>query len=171
MKLDLDTDICNRAKNPHNLFMLNLALFHLLMTPATIALNLGEAGMLIPLVLSLLVISFTWWRSRQSDRFAHWFIQAHWQLAMKRYRLLLISYAVTAVLLLLSWLISLSVSDAHMGNILQTVFIRIAIMPILVIVMINFFLESSAIGQASSGEIPDKIAQNFTSPPAQQAGA
>jgi uncharacterized radical SAM protein YgiQ len=34
--------------------MLNLALFHLLMTPAIIALGIGEAGILLPLALSLL---------------------------------------------------------------------------------------------------------------------
>jgi len=162
MQLTLESSICNQAKTPHNLFMLNLALFHLLMTPATIALKLGELGMLIPLCLSLLVISYTWWRSRKTRSFSHWFVQAHWVFAVKRYRVLLISYGVTAVLLLLSWLLSLTASDAHMGNILQTVFIRIAIMPILIVVMVDFFLESSAISQAGSGEIPDTIAVQFT---------
>lgn len=141
--------------------MLNLALFHLLMTPAVIALDIGLIGMLLPLLLSLVVIMYTCFQGGATVRHEHWFIHAHWKLACYRYRLLLISYGLTLVLLCLGWLLSLSVSDSNMTSILQTVFIRISIMPVLIIVMVNFYLESSAINWATNGEIPDRFAEEF----------
>jgi len=157
MIVDLPADITAKARLPHNIFMLNLALFHLLMTPASIALEIGISGMLVPLMLSLAVITYTYIKSRKLEQTAHWFVLAHWKLAVKRYRILLISYAVTATLILIGWLLAMSSPDPHMQNILQTVFIRIAIMPVLLIVMVNFYLESSAISMTSRGEVPDTI--------------
>ena len=142
-----------QAKAPHNLFMLNLALFHLLMTPAIIATGVGELGILLPLALSLAVIAYTWRRANGGHDQA--FVCAHWQLAVRRYRLLLAAYAVTAVLLLLGWLLTQGTSDANMRDILQTVLLRIAVMPVVLMVMVNFYLESSALFQATNGEVPD----------------
>lgn len=164
MNADIPAEISGKARIPHNIFMLNLALFHLLMTPASIALEIGIAGMLAPLFLSLAVVTYTYIKSKQLVQNAHWFVLAHWMLAVKRYRILLISYAVTASLILIGWLLAMSSPDPNMQNILQTVFIRIAIMPVLLIVMINFYLESSAINMASRGEIPDSIINTLPEP-------
>ncbi len=135
--------------------MLNLALFHLLMTPAAIALDIGIAGILVPLSLSIATILYTRHHAKTLQGNASTFVVSHWQLAMKRYRLLLISYAVTAGLLLLGWFIAMTSPDPNMQSILQTVFVRIAVMPILVMVMICFYLESSSISQISRTEVED----------------
>ncbi|MCW9013918.1 MAG: hypothetical protein OQL06_09050 [Gammaproteobacteria bacterium] len=164
MKVTVDDRIKAKAKVPHNLFMLNLALFHLLMTPATIAMNIGMSGMLLPLFLSLSVIAYTWKRSTNENKHEHWFIFVHWKLAAQRCRMLLVSYLVAAGLLALGWLLALNSTDSNMQDIIQTVFIRIAIMPVLLMVMINFYLESSAINQVASGEIPDAMVKRFPQP-------
>ncbi len=153
MIFNADDTIRTQAKVPHNLFMLNLALFHLLMTPAVIALGIGEVGILLPLALSFAVIAYTWRRANGGHDQP--FVCAHWQLAMHRYRLLLAAYAVTGVLLLLGWLLTQGTTDANMRDILQTVLLRIAVMPVVLMVMVNFYLESSAIFQATNGEVPD----------------
>ncbi len=157
MIVDINAEIKSRARLPHNLFMLNLAVFHLLMTPAIIALNMGEKAMLIPLALSLCVIAYTRIQSRKPHE--HWFIDAHWQLAFAHCRLLLISYILTAALLGLGWLLSVNSADPHMVAILETVFLRISIMPVLLIVMANFYLESNALQMVGNSEIPDKYAR------------
>ena len=157
MFIDVKPDIRADARLPHNIFMLNLALFHLLMTPASIALNIGVWGMLLPLVLSLSVMAYIFIRSRNQADHSHQFAFLHWQLAIRRCRLLLISYAVTAACLAIGWLVSLSSPDPNMQEILRTVFIRISIMPVLIMVMITFYLESSAINLATRGEIPDSM--------------
>ena len=155
-----------RAKTPHNLFMLNLALFHLLMTPGIIALGIGEAGILLPLALSLAVMAYTWRRAqaRHDDPF----VCAHWRLAVRNYRLLLGAYAVTGVLLLLGWLLTLDTADPNMRDILQTVLLRIAVMPVVLMVMVDFYLESSALFLIANGEAPSKLIQRCedAAPPA-----
>ena len=167
MILHISDTTRSQAKTPHNLFMLNLALFHLLMTPAIIVLDVGEIGMLLPLFLSLTVMIYTWRRANAAHD--DWFVFAHWQLAVRRYRLLLIGYAVTAALLLLGWLLTLSTADPNMRDILQTVLLRIAVMPVVLMVMVDFYLESSALFQATNGEVPDSISKRFppeNNPPA-----
>lgn len=59
MNFELDLAIRKQAKTPHELYMFNLAAFHLLMTPATIALGIGIVGVLLPFSLSLLMILYT----------------------------------------------------------------------------------------------------------------
>ncbi len=167
MQTDADRSQRQQARQPHNLFMLNLALFHLLMTPAAIVLGAGLLGMLLPLALSLATIAYTHLRSRRVCAASPWFVCLHWRLAMRNYRLLLIGYAITAALLALGWLLAAASSDPHMRNILHTVLVRIAVMPVLIMVMVNFYLESNAIAQASNGEIPDGLARRF--PPADAA--
>ena len=157
----INDEIRNRAKLPHNIFMLNLAVFHLLMTPAAIALDIGLAGVLLPLGLSLATMLFTYIQSEKQHDQDQSFIYLHWKLAVLRYRYLLISYGITAILLLLGMLLAMTSTDKNMQEIMQTVFIRIAIMPVLVTVMVNFYLESNAISQASNGEVPDAISRKY----------
>lgn len=163
MKLNLDTSEENRrrAKLPHNLFMLNLAVFHLLMTPAAIALDVGRLGLLLPLSLSLLTMAYSYIYCQRMDRNRYMFEYLHWRLALKRYKYLLIAYTVTAGLLLLGGLLALGTADANMRDIMQTVFVRIAIMPVLLAVMVDFYLESNAISLASQGEVPDALIEQY----------
>ena len=161
MKASIDTLTVKNAKQPHNIFLLNLALIHLLMTPATLILEIGVTGMLVPLLFSLSIMLFSLVKSNNLHKNEHWFIHAHWQLALNRYRMLLISYAISIGLMLIGWLISTTSADANMQDILRTVFIRIAIMPTLLMVMISFFLESSALSMAGKGEITDAIIEKL----------
>ena len=156
MNEEVDPTLIQKAKLPHNIFMLNLALIHLLMTPAVITIDIGLAGILIPLSFSLSIMAFTYIRSKNPIIVEQAFLHAHWKLALKRYKLLLISYSVTAGLIALGYLLAMGSPDPNMQDILQTVFIRIAVMPTLVVVMICFFLESSALGFATKGKIPSK---------------
>jgi len=159
MKVNIDQQTSKKARIPHNIFMLNIALVHLLMTPAVIALEIGALAMLVPLLISLAIMLHAYLSGTYSQTSTHWFIIAHWKLAIKRYKLLLISYLITAGLIAIGWLLAMASPDPNMREILHTVFIRIAIMPVLIMVMINFYLESSAINMALKGEIPDSLVE------------
>ena len=142
------------ARLPHNIFMLNLALVHLMMTPAVIALEIGISGIFLPLIISLSIMFYTYINSNKEKFTTHPFVKQHWKLALKRYKLLLISYSITGGLVAIGTLLAFASPDPNMQDILQTVFLRIAIMPVLLIVMICFYLESSAINQATKGLLP-----------------
>ena len=95
----IDERVRRRAKTPHELFVLNLAVFHLLLAPAAIVLKVGVAGFLIPLAASLSVIAFTYLRARRGRLHDPWFVAVHWTLAARRARILLAVYAISGVIL------------------------------------------------------------------------
>jgi len=150
------------AQGPHNTYILGLFLFDLFMTPAVIGLKIGMIGLLIPLAFSGALIAYIYLRGRSGA--LPWFVAAHWRLAFRRCKILMLGYALTAVLVFVAWLLS-SISDDHnMAQIMWTAMTRIALMPTLICVMITAVLEFSATAQALKGEVPDKIAAAFPPP-------
>lgn len=150
-----------KAQFPHNLFVAGLFMFDLLLTPAVIALKIGMMGLFIPLLCSGTLIAFIYLRSRKTTT---WFVDVHWKLTFKRAQWLMIGYAISAALILLAWLISLTANTPDMGRIVWTALTRIALMPTLITVLITAVLEASAIPLAAKREVPDKLAASFPRP-------
>lgn len=167
-----------RARTPHELAMVNLLLFNLLLCVGLLASTLAQKGSVIsdhrtlvmaaPLGLSLLVIAFSFLRARWAALGDPWFVAVHWRLATRRYRILLVAYALGAALVGLGWLLSLS--NPKLQEFLFLAFIRVAVAPLLIGVMVTAVLESSALYQANRGEVPDALARRFP-PPADLASA
>jgi hypothetical protein len=152
-----------QAQFPHNLFVAGLFMFDLLMTPAVLALKVGMIGLLIPLVCSGSLIAYIYLRGKKTTT---WFVDVHWKIAFARAQLLLVGYAISAALVFVGWLISISSSDHNMQHILWTALTRIALMPTLILVLITAVLEASAIPMAGKREVPDKMAASFPPPAA-----
>ncbi len=150
-----------QAQFPHNLFITGLFLFDLLMTPAVLALKVGMVGLLIPLLSSGSLIAWIYLRSKKTTT---WFVDAHWKLAFSRARLLMMGYAVSAALIFIAWLVSLSSHDPNMQHILWTALTRVALMPTVILVLITAVLEFGSYAQATKREVPDKLAANFPPP-------
>lgn len=168
MYLQAEPAVVKKAKAPHELFMVNLLLFHLLMTPAAIVLEIGTWGMLLPLSLSLSVMVYSVWRARGVQG-EHPLVMLHWKLALRRYRLLLIGYAITATILLLGFLLTLTMDEGSMRHIVFTVITRIGVVPLVVMVFILAFLESSGLSQAGNQEVPDALYNHYFPEQADQA--
>ncbi len=176
MQCSVNDEERRRARAPHELFMLNLAFFHLLLTPATIAvidkqvslggytLQIGDWAMLFPPLVWITVILLTWLRTRRAERAEPWFVMIHWRLAMRRYRLMIFAYLASALLIGMGGVIDATASDPHMGTILFTVVTRIGVMPTVVMVLVAFALENSALAQAKVGEAPDGLAERYPPP-------
>ena len=147
-----------QAQLPHNLLISGLFAFNLLMAPAVLALQLGMIGLLIPLLSSGALIAYLYLRSKKSTS---WFVDAHWLLAFRNSRWLMLGYAVSAVLIFIAWLVSLSAANASMGHIVWTALTRIAIIPTLAGVMVTALAEAGAISLASKCEVPDNLTVIF----------
>jgi hypothetical protein len=145
----------SRASAAHELLMMNLAVFHLLLP--VVALSSGHISILLTLSLigSVLMIFWIAQRARRSNDGQ--LIHAHWQLAWHRCHLLLISYAVSTVIMLLGWLMAASQPDQNMHNIMLVVFSRIAVVPIVLMVLVLFVMSTTALSQARQGELPKKV--------------
>ncbi|NWF38543.1 hypothetical protein F3F96_05305 [Mariprofundus sp. NF] len=161
MNFEISEEEKRRARVPHNLFVLNILLFNLLLTPAAIVLDVGMYGFLIPLLCSLAVIAYIYRRSRKQD---DWFVEMHWRLSFRRCQFLMIGYVVTALLVAVAWLISLSANDAKMAEIMFTAISRVAVVPTLLAVMATVVLEAGGYHLINSGKVPDWLAVKFTPP-------
>lgn len=143
----------SRAAAAHELLMMNLAIFHLLLP--VVALSSGHIGALLTLSLigSMVVILWIAQRARRCEDGQ--LVHAHWHLAWRRCRLLLISYAVAIGIMLLGWLMASSQPDQNMHNIMLVVFSRIAAVPIVLMVLVLFVMSTTALSQARQGEFPN----------------
>ncbi len=131
------------------------------MTPAVIGMNLGMYGLLVPLGLSGLMIGYIYRRSNQA---ATWFANMHWRLAFRHSKWLMLGYAVTAALIFIAWLVSMSSHDVNMKHIILTALTRIAILPTLFAVMVTLILEASAHAMAGKNLVPEILVKRFPPP-------
>jgi hypothetical protein len=161
MIFDVDESIRKRAKTPHELSMMNLVGCHLIAAPASIVLDIGFLGLLVPLLLSLCVIGFIWYRAWGGVATADWFVAAHWRLSANRTRILIIGYTISALILGLA---TLATTGSSKGDIMMVAITRVAVVPTLITVMICFVLESGSIYQAGRGEVPDGIVKRMPPP-------
>ncbi|GAB6043861.1 hypothetical protein [Endothiovibrio diazotrophicus] len=168
--MDFPVDEATRkaAKSPHELFMINLAVFHLLVGPGAIIL-IGGGALELPVLLSSLVIAFTWWRGRTLEKGgAPWFVVTHWKYALRRYRILLIGYVLTALILGAGELVGMGAANQVTRDMLFTIFSRFGVMPTVLAVFVCLVLESSALYQATGGQLPDALVDRYP-PPASDA--
>lgn len=156
-------DEVKRAQAPHNILISGVFLFNLLMTPAILALKIGMVGLFIPLLCSGALIAYIYQRSKKTSS---WFVDMHWKIAFSRSKLLMLGYAISATLIFLAWLISLTTKDANMGHIIWTALTRVALMPTVVLVLVTAVMEFSSYAQAAKREVPDKLAAKFPPPAA-----
>jgi hypothetical protein len=161
MLFEIDESTGKRAKTPHELSMLNLVAFHLLAAPASIVLNIGLLGFLVPLSLSLSFIAFVWYQALKGKQAAPWFVEMHWRLSANRTKILMVGYLITAAILGFAFLVTAGSAKSH---IMMVALSRVAAVPVLITVMVCFVLESSAIYQAGRGEVPDGLAKRFPPP-------
>jgi hypothetical protein len=172
MQFEIDPLLRRQGRAPHELAMVNLLLFNLLVCMAVLAGSMAQKGSLlehykawtiaVPLSLSLAVIAYSFWRAARTKTRGPWFAAAHWALATGRYRILLIAYLVGAALIGLGWLLSLS--NPKLQELMFVALVRVAVAPMLASVMVLAVLESSALAQAGNGEVPDGIVKRMPPP-------
>lgn len=169
-----DPALRRRAKTPHELAMVNLLLINLAMLAVLLAGRflpedspLAEyrlVGVLIPLAVSLGIVVYTFVRASRSAATEPWFIAAHWQLATRRYHILLLAYLAGAALLGGGWALSLAQRHPGMQELLFIALQRVAVAPMLIALMILIVLESGSLYQASQGGVPDSLIRRFPPP-------
>lgn len=175
MLFEVDESTRRLAKTPHELAMVNLLLFNLLMLIALLAgsfLPQGSpladyklVGVLVPLAISLGIVAYSFRRAASLTASGPWFAAIHWRLATGRYKILLIAYAAGIGLIGLGWLLSLLQRTPGMQQLMFVALERVAVAPILVSLMVLIMLESGALYQAGRGEVPDSLVKRFPPPP------
>jgi hypothetical protein len=183
------------GRAPHELAMVNLLLFNLLIgiillagsmaAPDSLLHQLKWPAMAVPLLASVAVMVYTWVRARRAAQAEPWFAAAHWRLTAGRWRVLLIAYAISAGVISLAFLggdgdtaafeariadlppamQAMERSKAASQDMGAAIWARIGVVPLLLTVMALIMLESGALYQAGRGEVPDALAEQFPPPP------
>lgn len=116
MQYQVQEDEAQRAKNPHHIYNLNIIIVHLFLS-LSILKTTGNMLMflLVPLI-SIAVLSFIRFKAYQKMRDDSWFVSAHWMLAWRRGRLLIMSYAAAVILVAIYIMIDLLVPSGMTMN-------------------------------------------------------
>lgn len=167
MAYDVEPHEVRAAKGAHELFMMNLGAL-LLLGPMAIFMGIGRLGLLIPLLFSALFLLYT---ANKIGRCGSWFAQTHWRLALHNYRWLFIGFAITALLLLVSWLVETNSAHGSPSQFLAMALIRIGVMPSIIMVFACFVIENGALNQALRHEVPQWLVEAYPPPEAASRGA
>lgn len=142
------------AASAHEKVMMNLAIFHLLLPVAALSSGYMMQLLSVSVLGSLFMLIWIYWRSRHMQKQQEW-VAHHWQLAWQRCKLLLLSYLASAAIMGLGLLISSSHADHNMATIMLVVFSRIAAVPVVLMVLVLFVMETTSLSQARQGQEPD----------------
>ncbi len=84
----------------------------------------------------------------------------NWQLALLRGRLLFIGYGLSSLIIGLAHLLA----QGQKAEIFHTVFIRIGVMPTVILVFVILVLESSSLELISRGKVPPGMIRRYPPP-------
>lgn len=145
------------ATHPHELLMMNLSFFHLLLPLAALA--SGYFTVLLSLALFASTCTLLWIAKKAKIHCCTSsedtpLVKAHWQKAWDRCVLLLIGYAIALSILGLGWLIASTQTDPNMGDIFLVIFSWIATIPLMFFVFALFVFSTVSSARARRGEYP-----------------
>jgi len=94
------------AKNPHHIFNVNVIVTHLAISQVSLEIGHGNPWyfLLVPFISSL-VIAYIYFHGKKVINNQSWYVGAHWTLAWRRSRNLLIAYGVSIVVISISALL------------------------------------------------------------------
>lgn len=156
------------AKNPHHIFNINIIITHLFIS--MIVLEIGSTAMLLAVpIISSLVITYIYRHRKEVQKRGSWFVSAHWELAWRRSRILLMSYAIAILMVVVYLLIDqvfpggFSMNDfsdeGSQTNLGEIITVRFAAVVIFVAVLITFMQTGISVYDAGKGILDPKIAK------------
>ncbi|WP_019557419.1 hypothetical protein [Thiomicrorhabdus arctica] len=161
----LDYNHKKRAKTPHNIFNMNIIVFHLFALVILFELNLLHWFWLIPTVsLSIMLAQYLYWKSLLSDaessNQSHWYVIANWSLAIRHNKIVFMAYLICGTIFLIGYSISNGMTDdPNMSNIGMIVFLYLSGNLMLLTLVVTFVLSSGAIWHTNKGEITNALAK------------
>ncbi len=140
-----------RAVIPHQLLVLNLLVFNLLLPIGSLLLSMERVLLPIAIVCSLSVILYIWYRSKHVHQTP--LINAHWHIVWKRCRIVLIAYCISISIELVSSLMASFQKDPQLRSIMMIAFTRIAIVPTLLVVTPLLISSTIAMTKVRKGKL------------------
>ena len=148
------------AKVPHDIFISNLIMNHILLFTglATFGQSYMKFLVLIPII-SIATLSYTFYRSAKVKREDSEFVYIHWQIARRWSTLFAIALSLLATVAILGWL-----ANQQLGLMKEAVYALIGglgILPTLVTVLVLIVIESDSLHHARVGTLPKWAQRKF----------
>ncbi len=165
MKFEIDPSQIQASKIPHEIFLTNLIVNHILYFAfALSASSLPQLIAVTPIV-SIAMLGYTLLRGRLELRRAPWFVARHWEVAIRRSRMLLLMLFALGLLLGLLYAIHIF-AEVPFPQIFPLA--AVSTMPVMVTILALIIMESEALHHARSGQLSKGVVEK-NPPPAELA--
>lgn len=172
MRYEVTDQDTRQAKTPHHIFNINVIVTHLAISQVALEIGHGSPlGFLLIPAISGAVIAYLYFNSQKIVSQNSWFVAAHWTLAWRRGRNLLIAYAVAIIVMSVAALLGdlfggglmmndLSLEDDTAStSIVQKIGMFFGALTVFFTVLYNFLQTGISVYDAGRGIIDPKIEQ------------
>lgn len=153
------TEDAKQASDAHERLLFNLSVVHFLLPAILFNTEILWLIVGLPMLLSTGIILSIMRRAGKQGQPD--LIYAHWLLAWRRGRYLLLAYLVSLVLFGLGWIFLLLQADEVMRGIQLAVVGWFSLLPISLTIVVLIILETASLAQARQGEMPRQISWWF----------
>lgn len=160
MQYEVTEALGQKAKFPHEIFLINLITNHILLFVGLLGMaKTYPLLMLVTPTISFLVMGYLMLRARYAMKADPWYVSCHWQLCVSRCKmfigmLLLLGLVVGGILLSVGGDVSqLKPGHFAIGG--------VATLPTLVTVLVLIVMESDALHKARTGVVPDWLVKKY----------
>ena len=146
-----------RAKWPHEIFLINLIFNHIFVFVATVSVvgSFPFLPILVP-VISSCIIGYILIKSKQvSSGDETWFVKAHWQICARRNRLFIMLLAVPCVITVCGLWASRILAWSKIATI--ALIGGVGLLPFMVALLILIILGNDSVHLARSGKLPNSF--------------
>lgn len=155
-----NADEMSAARTPHDIFLTNLIVNHILLFTAIAATGKSFFGfiVLVP-IFSFCFLGYTFWRAGRIQRENSEFVWAHWQIARRWSRLFAGVLLLVVGIAVLGWL-----GYTYLGMMKEAVFAFIGglgFLPILLSTLTLIVIESDSLHHARVGTLPNWARRRF----------
>lgn len=169
MRYQVTAEDKHKAKNPHHIFNINIILTHLAISQVSLEIGHGNPlyFLLVPIISSIF-LGYIYFHGQKVAANNCWFVGAHWVLAWRRGRNLLIAYGVAIMVILLATLLGNLFGGGLMMNdfseeggsssIVEKIGLFFGALVVFFTVLYNFLQTGISVYDAGKGIIDPKIA-------------
>ena len=162
MKFNIDEAQLKASKIPHEIFLTNLIVNHILYFISALGIikSIPQLVMVTPVV-SVLALSYILIHGKQMVKNAPWFVQCHWRVAMNRSRLLLLM--IVGLITLLSSLYAVHLyGEVAFSQVFP--FAAVVTLPVMITILALILMESEALHFSRNGQLSKSMVEKFPPP-------
>jgi membrane-associated HD superfamily phosphohydrolase len=165
MSFEISDKEKKQARQPHELFLINLITNHILLFAAALGVATSYPLLLLPIAIaSASILIYTLVRARRALVADTWFVSCHWQVAARRSRMFLIMLA--AVSGIVATILLVAGGDPRPQH---WAILGATVLPVMVTVLVLIILETDAMQQATHGDLPKWVRERIPQPQTEAA--